>query len=622
MRYLPALFLFATFAAAPSALGASIHPHPRLLATDEDLVRVKRLIAEDPSAGKWAERIFAEAKEARSAAPLRYEPAKGIEHAREAQRRIAHLALAYRLTNEPPYLAAATRELLAAAALPSWEQPSFLATAELTTGVALGYDWLFDDLPTDDRETIRRAIIDKGLRPGLSAYEQRDASWVEADHNWNLVCNAGMIVGGLAVTDGSRDLAGEVIEAAHRSIRTGLRGFAPDGGWEEGPTYWNYGSRYMAIALASLRSARGSMGGLEAMPGLARTGDFRIHLIGPTGKNFNFADATEAAGDSPQMFALAWAFRRPQYATFERNRSHRDPGVLDLLWYQPDDVITKLTAPTAAFFRGPTGVASMRGSWDDPATTWVAFKGGSNRAHHGHLDLGTFVLDALGERWACDLGSDRYNLPGYSSRKRFTFYRYSTPGQNTLAFDGGNQDPDADAPLVAFQDAPGRSHAVAELTRAYGRNARRVMRGVALLHGRDVLVQDEIRLKDARTVTWTMHTRAEVKVDGRTATLRQNGKTLTARLLHPSKATFSAEPASAPPPQNANDGVTRLIIRYKVTEPTHLAVLFSPGEGEPPPPKLTVVSTWAGKENLKPQAKPKKPGGSSWLPRWLGGKKK
>ena len=34
-------------------------------------------------------------------------------------------------------------------------------------------------------------------------------------------------------------------------------------------------------------------------------------------------------------------------------------------------------------------------------------------AFHSNLDIGTFVLDAFGERWVVDLGADDYNLPGY-----------------------------------------------------------------------------------------------------------------------------------------------------------------------------------------------------------------
>ena len=43
------------------------------------------------------------------------------------------------------------------------------------------------------------------------------------------------------------------------------------------------------------------------------------------------------------------------------------------------------------------GVAFLfRSSWGDPNAIFVGIKAGYNQAHHGHLDLGNFEMDALG----------------------------------------------------------------------------------------------------------------------------------------------------------------------------------------------------------------------------------
>ena len=46
--------------------------------------------------------------------------------------------------------------------------------------------------------------------------------------------------------------------------------------------------------------------------------------------------------------------------------------------------------------------ASMRGSWTNPNGFYAAIKSGLITGHqtHGNLDLGTFVFEALGQRWA------------------------------------------------------------------------------------------------------------------------------------------------------------------------------------------------------------------------------
>ncbi len=571
-------------------LPRQIPAHPRLLVTADDFHRAET--STDPLIVQWRHDVLEDARKYLTQPVVAYSKPKGIEVARDLQQRVTHLAVAYRFTHEQRYLDRARAELLAASKFPNWDEPSFLATAEMTTGVALGYDWLYDSIPENERATIREAILAKGLHAGTMGYRHKDF-WVEAHHNWNLVCNGGMIVGALAVIDESPSPAQTIVEQANASLKNGLSCFAPDGGWEEGPTYWNYATRYLCFALTSERNVYGSRSPLDASPGLSRTGDFRMDVLGPTGRNFNFGDSTEGSGDSSQMYALARIFHRPVYSAFESRQSHTDPTVLDLLWYQPSGKTDLDDMPKDALFRG-IGLATFRSAWLDPNATFVGFKGGSNKAHHGHLDLGTFVLDALGQRWAVDLGSDDYGLPGYFDTQRPTYYRCSTPGHNTLTFEDRNQDSDGLAPMIAFQSTRDHAHAVIDLTKAYAPAipSHHIMRGIALLNRRDVLVQDEIDLLHAERVTWAMHTAAKITLQGRTAILEQGGQTLTARILYPADVEFQTAPAAAPPPQAQQPDITKLVIRFRVTEPTYIAVLFTPGTAEPQIPKLTAVSDW------------------------------
>ena len=159
------------------------------------------------------------------------------------------------------------------------------------------------------------------------------------------------------------------------------------------------------------------------------------------------------------------------------------------------------------------------------------------------------MLDALGERWAMDLGPDDYGLPGYNgSDKRWDYYRCETIGHNTLTINGPNQEFEGDAALVAFHSTPERSYAVVDMTGAYS-HAKSVLRGVELVNGRDVLVVDEINMNDASRVTWNFHTGAEVSAEGQTAMLRQNGKTMRMQILSPAGARFDVISALAPAPE-------------------------------------------------------------------------
>lgn len=50
-----------------------------------------------------------------------------------------------------------------------WNPSHFLDVAEMTGGLAIGYDWLYDDLSPESREKIRQAIVAKGLGPALAS---------------------------------------------------------------------------------------------------------------------------------------------------------------------------------------------------------------------------------------------------------------------------------------------------------------------------------------------------------------------------------------------------------------------------------------------------------------------
>jgi hypothetical protein len=520
--------------------------------------------------------------------------------------RVYLLAFLDRLDGDPRYAARAWTELDAAARFPDWNPRHFLDTAEMTHAFAIGYDWLYDRWSDTQRATLRDALVQKGLNLALAAY-RGDTSygwWTKSEHNWNQVCNGGIGMGALAVADEQPGPAAEFLHAALESLQLPMRRFAPDGAWDEGPGYWDYATTYNVAFLAALQTALGTDFGMSQIPGFAECGQFPIHLTGPLGSTFNYADGGAGAIRAPQMFWLARRFKRPAYAAYERRWATPEP--LDLLWGEPDPGGREPDAPLDRHFRN-VEIATFRSAWGDREALFVGFKAGDNKANHSHLDLGSFVLDALGVRWVTDLGADDYNLPGYFGGQRWTYYRLRAEGHNTILINpdaGPDQDPRAAARIVRFTSEPKRAQAVADLTPAYAGKARRLMRGLALLDRNRVLVQDEVQTDQPSEVWWFVHTRAQVQLetDGRTATLTQDGKRLWARLLTPSDAVFTvmdAQPlASSPHPegQAKNQGTRKLAIRIQSAKDLRLAVLMVPlPRAQVPPerlPEVTPLSDW------------------------------
>ena len=50
----------------------------------------------------------------------------------------------------------------------------------------------------------------------------------------------------------------------------------------------------------------------------------------------------------------------------------------------------------------------MRSSWTNPKALFLGFKLGSPSVEHGHMDVGSFVFDSDGVRWAMDFGQQEY----------------------------------------------------------------------------------------------------------------------------------------------------------------------------------------------------------------------
>lgn len=341
-------------------------------------------------------------------------------------------------------------------------------------------------------------------------------------------------------------------------------------------------------SLAGLQSALGTDFGLSTTPGFDKAGLFPIYMSAPSGRVFNFADCSESPFGGPNVahfFWLARRFRRPEYAWFGLQRAQS--SALGLLWGgMPSKSPQAAKMPLCAYFRG-VEVVAMRTSWSDPKAIYVGFKAGPTRASHGHLDVGSFVVEALSQRWAIDLGVDDYNLPGYFGNLRWTYYRMRAEGHNTLVINP-SAEPDqtlgAVARIVRFSDEKGSAFAVADLTGAYQPSAKRVWRGIRLVDDRAVLIQDDVELAQPGTLYWFLHTRMEtaLSTDGRQAELRQGGATMRIRLLQPEGARFrvmDAKPLpSSPTParQADNRGVRKLAIELAMRRPIRLRVLMEP----------------------------------------------
>ncbi|MBL9213234.1 MAG: heparinase II/III family protein [Opitutaceae bacterium] len=594
-----------------AGLTALPRTHPRLWLDAAGETALRQRVADDRFLQSIQAGIVAEADRQLTAPPVQRVliGRRLLDKSRTALSRVLHLAMAWRLTGRPAYRDRARAELVAAAGFSDWNPSHFLDVAEMTTAVAIGYDWLYPALDEPTRALLRTAIVEKGLKPSLTAN-----SWTRATNNWNQVCNAGMAIGALAVAESEPALAADLITRAINTVPLAMGEYAPDGAYPEGPSYWVYGTTFNVLLISALETTFGRDFGLSARPGFLSTADYYLHVVGPSGLPFNYADAGRSS--LPVSAAMFWfAARRQQphllwhewpglearaAAGAGGRRDRTDPMLL--LWLAPG--ATRPTPPPARSWSGggPNPVAFHRSGWDREAT-FVAVKGGSPSVNHAHMDVGAFVMDAGGLRWADDLGMQDYHsleskgikLWGKTQdAERWNVFRLGTSSHNVLQVDGQQQRVEGHAPLALRRD----DRTIVDLTPVYAGQLATARRGVVLEADRSVRVQDEFTALDREArVRWAMVTRAAVKIDGPgRATLTQQGRTLAFRVIEPAGATLAIYPTDPPPaPTDARNEGTRLLgfeVRAAPRQSQRLIVQLIPGEPSSTPTVPAPLATW------------------------------
>ncbi|MBI5381129.1 MAG: heparinase II/III family protein, partial [Opitutae bacterium] len=583
---------------------------PRLFLTAAQEKTLQQRLATEPVLKTMRDQLIAEAQRTLKTKPVERTliGRRLLEKSRTCLSRVAHLAMAWRLTGDAHYLERARAELLAVVAFTDWNPKHFLDVAEMTAAVAIGYDWFYPALDAETRQTLRTALVEKGLKPGLVSN-----SWSRGTNNWNQVCNAGLTLGALAVYEDEPALAGKIVAQAVRTVPLSMAEFAPDGAYPEGPGYWGYGTSFNVLLIAALESTLGTDFGLAAQPGFLATADYFLHVAGPTGLYFNYSDCGTRSGMAP---AMAWfAARRhapyllwTEFAKLQENSNGGGRGPdrlfpLMLLW-QPALPANPPTPPALSWTgRGHTPVALHRSSWE-PTATFIALKGGTPAASHAHMDIGGFVMDADGVRWAEDLGMQDYtsleakgiDLWGRKQNSaRWKVFRLGQLSHNILVVDGQQQLLAGKAEIVTAR--AGRT--VIDSTTVYAGQLAQARRGAELRADRTVVLQDEIAAPGDKTVIvrWGMVTSAEVKLaaDGQ-ALLTKAGKQLTFRVLAPAGAELKIYPTDPPPADtDARNPGTRMLgfeVKVPAGASQRIAVQLVPGSASASPAELRALSEW------------------------------
>lgn len=575
-------FIFACLCVFSAFGKTEIQPHhPRLLFTTTEEKAVKKLIKKDPLARQLAAFLKTKADSIAEAPQIPYKMDKYgnmLWTSRAYVLRLGTLSLAYRLYGEQKYLDAANKTLLWVCGYKDWDPKHYLDTAEMTTTVAIAYDWLFDALPETTRKIIKGSIYKNSISNVLREYEKGGpGSWAKRETNWNVVCNTGMTLGALAVAEDYPEEAETILKNAAHYMPNCLKHFAPDGVCYEGPAYWGYTNSYLSLYLKAVNDNGGDQGGIGQLPGVSRTALFYKRTLTPSGQRFNFGNAsTEEVMNTPAFFFFSRKYQQPEVAewfrkeiekTIKQNQPIHQLFFLSLPWFNPASPTQNENIPSLEVYHNSINdLVVLNGNRKEKGSVFLVAKGGLPNQAHQQMDCGTFIIESDSVCWTEDLGADDYALPGFWDGKpggdRWKYFRNNNFSHNTLNIDRQPQYANGKAFVCKENTRTAHPYARLNLSEVYKVQAHKAFRKFTLINDHTIEVEDEVEVRNtSSTVFWTAATKADVTINGSVAQLQKDEKVFYFRILSPEGATFHTYPAyNTYPGEKPIKGITMLEI--------------------------------------------------------------
>ena len=607
--------------------------HPRIFLDSKKLSRIKKTIKNNQLMGKAFENIREEGEQM-LAEPI--PERKGGELPTYGFRRVQNLAFLYKITGENKYLKGAKRAIFTIANWKDWYPRNYIKTSRLAAALGIGYDWLYHELSKKERKEIREAIIEKGFK---SSYNGQ--WWVYSNHNWNSVCHGSLTIAALAIIDeDDTKMSDKVLKRALNAFPILLNEYyGPDGAYPEGPGYYTMATEYSVIMIAALESALGTDFDFKNYDGFMESAKYFLHSKGPTDYYFNYSDSYSGRKRKgvyiffPEIFWFASETEDPtllwhQKPMLKKLVMEEEKPVKPLLFLYKDREISREQPENLNWMgQGEGPVSFHRTGWDQK-DTYIAIKGGSPGTNHAHMDVGSFVIDAMGERWAMDPGSqsqrklepsglDIWNMNQTSDR--WKVFRFNNFSHNTLVIDSMLQRVPGKGRIVRYSSDYDFSYSVVDMGTVYqgqlGNNPT-VRRGVGLYKDGSIIIQDEIKAKAKRVgsvdwgmdVQWQMLTEAEVEiVNDNTAILEKNGKKMWLYLLSPKSAWYNVFSSTSAklgikntenPPHDydaKNEGTRMVTINKEIDAPgeiNRITVYLHPQEEAEELPEVKSLYEW------------------------------
>lgn len=520
-----------------------------------------------------------------------------------SQTEYENIKAAYNVNDYSQYAERVKTIMNQATSYSDWNTSHFLDTGMMSYAMGMAYDWIYDYLSAQDKVVYAYRIKELGVAEGNS-YLRSVYSQQKFRSNWSAVNFSGISVASMAIFESYPDLCARQIADTARFLPVFLNQLSPDGALSESTGYWNLSMRYCSYLFSSLKYTFDNDFCMTNVKGFEESWYFPLYITGRDNTDstkaltYNYGDAS---GGKMAQSAMIWFAEEKSDILSKESKSyldqtnalmwykikHTDPydydtaDIQDLLWYPlimsrynsglvstdkitdkminncgvsnlkffgcQDDINNNmlrdndLMSDSITFGRGEkVNLVTLSQSFIHNTSNYFATKGMNIKGSHRDLDMGSFIFDSLGVRWANELGKTTY------AGDRYSYYVKRAEGHNTIVI---NPTSDVDQNINSTAKLSGDCEIKQEdcitgekasivkydMSNAYNvtaganpvRNNNSVKRGFMLFDNSSrLMIQDEISLDEPSDIYWFLQTlvRTEdysISEDGKTVVMNK-----------------------------------------------------------------------------------------------------
>ena len=522
--------------------------HPRLWLNTDTITEFKDTVAKDPSHCSW-DTFFEKSVLPWLDRPVMDEPKPYPNNTRVAPiwrqtyidcqeliYAIRHLAIGGTILDKPEYLQKAKAWLLSAA---EWDPDGPTSRAytdewayRVCVALAWGYDWLYDELTQEERDTVRASLLARTKQVAEHAIKRANIPLFPYDSHAVRSVYAVIIPACLTMWDEEP----EAKEWLNYSIEFLFTVYTPwgdeDGGWAEGAHYWMTAMAYLVEAANLMKNYMGI--DLYQRPFFQKTGDFPLYTKAPGTSRTTLGDDSTLG----ELVCVKVGYNVRQFAGVTGNTSYQwyyeavkrdNPDTemafynygwwdfnFDEMMYQHGFPIVEAVVPEdmdkLRWFKG-TGWAAIQHRMDDPSQNihFVMKSSSFGSISHSHGDQNAFCMAAYGEDLAIQSG---YYVAFGSDMHRN--WRRQTRSKNAILINGKGQYADKDksiamrstGKIVEAVENDDHIYIRGDATPAYQHfnpEVTRVEREVYFVHNSYFVIIDSVDADEAVDVQWLLH---------------------------------------------------------------------------------------------------------------------